>query len=57
MVAEMSENQDLGRGLPNITSSGSFEMVGLSTLIEERLDLTPVFTHGQLCQLQILPNP
>ena len=34
-VAEMTENRDLGRGPPNITSSvGSvLEMVGLSTLI------------------------
>jgi hypothetical protein len=32
-VAEMVENRDLGRGPPNITSSGSLEMVGLSTLI------------------------
>ena len=31
--AEMAENWDLGRGPPNITSSGSFEMVGLGTLI------------------------
>ena len=33
MVAEMAENRDLGRGPPNITSSGSLEMVVLSTLI------------------------
>ena len=32
-VAEMAENRDLGRGPPNITSSGSLEMVGLGTLI------------------------
>ena len=32
-VAEMAENRDLGRGPLNITSSGSLEMVGLSTLI------------------------
>ena len=25
----MAENRDLGRGPPNITSSGSLEMVGL----------------------------
>ena len=36
-MAEMAENQDLGRGPPNITSSGSLEIVGLSTLIYERL--------------------
>ena len=27
----MAENWDLGKGPPNITSFGSFEMVGLST--------------------------
>ena len=27
----MAENRDLGRGPPNITSSGNLEMVGLST--------------------------
>ena len=32
-VAEMAENRDLGRGPPNTTSSGSLEIVGLSTLI------------------------
>ena len=48
-VAEMAENRDSGRGPPNITSSGSLEIVGLSTLIQERLQLTLVFTHGQLC--------
>ena len=32
-IVEMAENRDLGRGPPNITSSGSCEMVGLSTLI------------------------
>ena len=32
-VAEMAENRDLGRGPPIITSSGSLEMAGLSTLI------------------------
>ena len=32
-VSEMAENWDLGRGPPNITCSGSLEMVGLSTLI------------------------
>ena len=32
-VAEMAENWDLGKGPPNITSSGCLEMVGLSTLI------------------------
>ena len=31
-VAEMAENQDLGRGPPNIISSGSLQMVCLSTL-------------------------
>ena len=30
-VAEMAENQDLGRGPPNIISSGSLQMVCLST--------------------------
>ena len=49
-VAEMAENQDLGTGPPNITSSGSSEMVGLSTLILESLQLTLVYTHGQLCR-------
>ena len=32
-VVAMAENQDLGRGPPNITDSGSLGMVGLSTLI------------------------
>ena len=32
-VAEMAENRDLGRGPQNVTSSGSLEMVCLSTLI------------------------
>ena len=32
-VTEMAENRDLGREPPNITSFGSLEMVGLSTLI------------------------
>ena len=49
-VAEMAENWDLGRGPPNITSSGSLEMVSLSTFIYERLQLTLDFTHGQLWQ-------
>ena len=48
-VVEMAENRDLDRGPTNITNSGSLEMVGLSTLILERLQLTLVFTHGQLC--------
>ena len=49
MVAGMAENWDLGRGPPNITTFGSLEMVGLSTLIEERVQLTLFFTHKQLC--------
>ena len=32
-VAEMAENRDLGRAPPNITSSGSLEMVGSGILI------------------------
>ena len=47
-VAEMTENQDLGRGPPNITSSGSFEMVGLSTLIQEQLQLTLAVVARQM---------
>ena len=49
----MAENRDLGRGPPNITSFGSLEIVGLSTLIYERPQLTLVFTHGQLGPLPI----
>ena len=49
----MAENRDLGRGPSNITSSGSLEMVGSSTLIQERLQLTLVLTHQQLCDLDI----
>ena len=42
------QNLDVGRGPPNITSSGSFKTVGLGILIKERLKLTLVFTRGQL---------
>ena len=42
----VAENRDLGRGPPNITSFESLEMLGLSTLIQEQLQLTLVFTHG-----------
>ena len=31
-VTEMAENRDIVKGPPNITSSGSLEIVGLSTL-------------------------
>ena len=48
MVAEMAENWMVGRQPPSITSSGSLETVGSGLLIEERLQLTPVYTHGQL---------
>ena len=46
---QKGKNLDVSRGPPNITSSGSFETVGLGILIEERLKLTLVFTRGQLC--------
>ena len=51
MVAEMAENWDMRRGPPNFTSSGSLETVGSGILIYERLQLTPVYTHGQLCSV------
>ena len=53
----MAENRDLGRAPPNITSSGSLEMVGLSTMIQEQLLLTLVFTHGQLRYDKKAKNP
>ena len=48
MVAKMAENKDVGRGPPIITSSKSLEMVGSGILILERLQLIPVYTHGQM---------
>ena len=39
----------MGRGPLIITSSRSFETVGSGILIYERLQLTAVYTYGQLC--------
>ena len=51
----MAGNRDLGRGPSNITSSGSLEMIGTTTLISERFQLTLVFTHGQLFWIVSVP--
>ena len=56
MVADTAENRDLGKGFPNITSSGSLETVGTGILILERLQLTLVFTRGQLCSFVSLEH-
>ena len=39
----MAANRGLGRGPPNITTSGCLEMVGLCTLIQERLPANTCF--------------
>ena len=51
MIWETAKNWDVGRGQPNTTSSGSLKKAGSGILILEQLQLTLVFTHGQLWEL------